>query len=107
MLPQRVHYDSAQPATPAEDELELRQEWVYHGDPHQPAVREPIASPARMLHQELQLRMGDLAAPGMPASSGGAIEAKLPMPARIATIVTISGLLWGGIYLALARLITG
>ena len=108
MQPLRVQHEPAPATRPDDDALDLSETWVHRGSPAPVGAEQP-ASPARLLREELAMRLGELATPHVTGAGAAAlaVETKWPVPARIATILAISMALWGGIYLALTRLITG
>lgn len=105
MQPQRVQQQPVPPAPSAASEPEPSQAWVNRDGSPYAAGAEPPASPARMLRDELAMRLGELATPGVPAVVRPT-EPKWPMAARIATILGVSVALWSGICFALVQLIT-
>jgi hypothetical protein len=72
---------------------------------HPVSAGDPPVSPALLLREQLAAR---LAAPEVGTTAGAAdgAEVKLPMALRVATIVTLSVALWGGIALSATKLLT-
>lgn len=108
MQPLRVQHEPGPATRPDDDALDLSETWVYRGSSAPTGAEQP-ASPARLLREELAMRLGELAMPTGTDTGAAvlAVETKWPVPARIATILAISLALWGGIYLAVMRIITG